>query len=152
MQCGAHIMMTSPNGNTWWRHQMETFSALLAIWAGNSPVPGDFFTQRPVTRSFDVNFDLRPNKRLSKQLWGWWSETQSHPLWRHRNDFPRYWSNAKGIHQSPVDSPQKGQWRGTLIFSLICAWTPSRLWHYVTVIINYRGKEKLNILTNHRVK
>ena len=49
---------------------METFSALLAICAGNSPVPGDFFTQRPVTRSFDVNFDLRPNKRLSKQLWG----------------------------------------------------------------------------------
>ena len=52
---------------TWWRHQMETFSALLAIRAGNSPVPGEFPTQRPVTRSFDVYFDLRPNKRLSKQ-------------------------------------------------------------------------------------
>ena len=46
---------------------METFSALLAICAGNSPVPGEFPTQRPVTRSFDVFFDLRPNKRLSKQ-------------------------------------------------------------------------------------
>ena len=64
---------------------METFSALLAICAGNSPVPGDFPTQRAVTRSFDVYFDLRPNKRLSKQLWGWWFETQSLPLWRHRN-------------------------------------------------------------------
>ena len=42
---------------------METFSALLAICAGNSPVPGEFPTQRPVTRSFDVYFDLRPNKR-----------------------------------------------------------------------------------------
>ena len=42
----------------WWRHQMETFSALLAICAGNSPVPGEFPTQRPVTRSFDVYFDL----------------------------------------------------------------------------------------------
>ena len=42
----------------WWRHQMETFSALLAIFAGNSPVPGEFHTQRPVTRSFDVYFDL----------------------------------------------------------------------------------------------
>ena len=52
---------------TWWRHQMETFSALLAICAGNSPVPGEFPTQRPVTRSFDVYFDLRPDKRLSKQ-------------------------------------------------------------------------------------
>ena len=38
---------------------METFSALLAICAGNSPVPGEFLTQRPVTRSFDVFFDLR---------------------------------------------------------------------------------------------
>ena len=47
-------------GNPWWRHQMETFSALLAICAGNSPVP--------------------------------------------------------------VNSPQKGQWRGALIFSLICVW------------------------------
>ena len=44
---------------------METFSALLAICAGNSPVPGEFPTQRPVTRSFDVYFDLRPDKRLS---------------------------------------------------------------------------------------
>ena len=40
----------------WWRHQMETFSALLAICAGNSPVPGEFPTQRPVTRSCDVFF------------------------------------------------------------------------------------------------
>ena len=48
----------------WWRHQMETFSALLAIRAGNSPVPGEFPAQRPVTRSFDVFFDLRLNLRL----------------------------------------------------------------------------------------
>ena len=40
---------------------MEAFSALLAICAGNSPVPGEFPTQRPVTRSFDVYFDLSPN-------------------------------------------------------------------------------------------
>ena len=71
---------------TWWRHQMETFSVLLAICAGNSPVPGEFPTQRPVTRSFDVFFDLRLNKRLSKQSWGWWFETLLRPLWRHRNE------------------------------------------------------------------
>ena len=64
---------------------METFSALLAICAGNSPVPGEFPTQRPVTQSFDVFFDLRLNKRLSKQWWGWWFQTPSHPLWRHCN-------------------------------------------------------------------
>ena len=69
----------------WWRHQMETFSALLAICAENSPVPGEFPAQRPVTRSFDVLFDLRPNKRLGKQSWGWWSETPSSSLGRHRN-------------------------------------------------------------------
>ena len=72
--------------NTWWRHQMETFSVLLAICAGNSPVPGEFPAQRPVTRSFDVFFDLRLNKLLSKQSWGWWFETLTCPLWRHRND------------------------------------------------------------------
>ena len=52
------------------------FSALLAICAGNSPVPGEFPAQRPVTRSFDDFFDLRPNKRSSKQSWGWWFQTQ----------------------------------------------------------------------------
>ena len=48
---------------------METFSALLAICAGNSPVPGEFPTQRPVTRSFDVFFDLRPNKLVRLVIW-----------------------------------------------------------------------------------
>ena len=56
---------------TWWRHQMETFPALLAIGAGNSPVLGEFPAQRPVTRSFYVFFDLRLNKRLSKRSRGW---------------------------------------------------------------------------------
>ena len=74
---------------TWWRHQMETYSALLAICAGNSPVPGEFPTQRPVTRGFDVFFGLRLNKRLSKQSWGWWYETQSSSLWRHSNEEKR---------------------------------------------------------------
>ena len=70
---------------TWWRHQMETFSALLALCAGNSPVTGEFPSQRPVTWCFDVFFDLRLNKRLSKQTWGWWFETPSNSLWRHCN-------------------------------------------------------------------
>ena len=65
---------------------METFSALLAICAGNSPVTGEIPTQRPVTRSFDVFLDLRLNKQLSKQPWGWWFESLSGPLWRHRNE------------------------------------------------------------------
>ena len=68
---------------TWWRHQMETFSALLAICLSNSSVTGGFPPQRPVTRSFVVFFDLRLNKRLHKQSWGWWFETPLRPLWRH---------------------------------------------------------------------
>ena len=60
------------NLETWWRHQMETFSALLALCAGKSPVSGEFPSQRPLTRSFDDFLDLRLNKRLSKQSWGWW--------------------------------------------------------------------------------
>ena len=47
--------------------------------------PGEFPAQRLVTRSFDVFFDLRPNKRLSKQWWGWWFEPPSSPLRRHCN-------------------------------------------------------------------
>ena len=64
---------------------METFSALLAICAGHSPVPGEIPAKRPVTQSFDVFFDLRLNKRFSKQSWGWWFETLSRTLWRHRD-------------------------------------------------------------------
>ena len=38
--------------------------------------------------------------------------------WKH---FPHYWPFVRGIHRSPVNSPHKGQWRGALMFSLICA-------------------------------
>ena len=54
---------------------METFPRLLAIWAGNSPVPGEFPSQRPVTRSFDVFFDLRLN---------WGNNREAGDLRRHR--------------------------------------------------------------------
>ena len=82
---GFWRQLFSPKHNSWWRHQMEASSALLAICAGNSPVSGEFPAQRPVTRGFDVCFDLCPNKRLSKQSWGWWFETPSGSLWRHSN-------------------------------------------------------------------
>ena len=59
-----------------WCYQVETFSALLALCVGTSPVTGEFPSPRPVTRL---------NKRLGKQSWGWWFETPSRPLWRHSN-------------------------------------------------------------------
>ena len=80
IKCASYVVDSSL---AWWRHQMETFSASLALCAGNSPVPGEFPAQRPVTRSFDIFFDLHLYKRLSKQPWGWWFETPPCPLWRH---------------------------------------------------------------------
>ena len=68
-----------------WRHQMKTFSALLALCEGNPLVTGGFPSQRPVTRSFDVFFHLRLNKRLSKQSRRRWFETPSDSLLRHRD-------------------------------------------------------------------
>ena len=64
---------------------METFFALLAVCEGNSPVTSEFPSQRPVTRSFDVLFDLHLNEHLNKQSWGRRFETPSRPLWRHCN-------------------------------------------------------------------
>ena len=72
----AGCMMTSSNGNIF-----RVTGPLCGEFTG----PGEFPTQRPVTRSFDVFFDLRLNKPLSKQSWGWWFETLSRSLWRHRN-------------------------------------------------------------------
>ena len=64
---------------------METFSALLTLCAGNSPVTSQFPTQKPV-RIFDIFFEMLFNKRLSKQSWGWWFETTTCSLCRHCND------------------------------------------------------------------
>ena len=67
------LMMTSSNGN---------FFRVTVSLCGEFTGPGEFPAQRPVTRSFDVFFDLRLNKRLRKQPW---SETPSWPLWRQCN-------------------------------------------------------------------
>ena len=68
--------------------------------------------------------------------------------WKH---FPRYWPFVRGIHRSPVNSPHKGQWRGALMFSLICVWING--WvnngetgdlrrhrpHYDVIVMQYRN-------------
>ena len=71
-------LMTSSNGNIF-----RVTGPLCGEFTG----PGEFPTQRPVTRSLDVFFDLRLNKWLSKQPWGWWFETLLWALWRRCNDF-----------------------------------------------------------------
>ena len=75
----------------WWRHMTMMTSSNGDIFRVTGHLcreftgPGEFPTQRPVMRSFDIFFDLRLNKQFSKQSWGWWFETLSRSLWRHRN-------------------------------------------------------------------
>ena len=108
--------------NSWWRYQMETLSALLAICAGNSPVTGEFPSKRPVTRSFDVFFDLCLNKRLSKQSRGWWFQTPWRPLWRHCNVTfsAEYW--VGGV---------RGFSKVVATFNHVCGPSIFRIWGYV---------------------
>ena len=70
-------MMTSSN---------EKIFRVTGLCAGNSPVTGEFLAQRPVTRSFDVLFDMRQNKVLSKPSERRWFEMPSCSSWCHCND------------------------------------------------------------------
>ena len=81
-RCNTHFaaMMTESNGN---------------IFRVTDPLCGEFTGDRTVTRSIDVYFYLRLNKRSRKQSWGWWFETPSRSLWRHRNG---KWILSAGAH------------------------------------------------------
>ena len=97
-------MMTSSNGDIF-----RVTGPLCGEFTG----PGEFPTQRPVTRSFNFFFDLRLNKRLSKQPWGWWFETPPWSLWRQCNEF---WCIAMIIL---CMRPANERWRYTVTPSLI---------------------------------
>ena len=75
-------MMTSSNGHIF---------RVTGHFCGEFTVSRSIPRTQPGTRGFDVFFDLRLNKRLSKQSWGWWFEALSRPLWRHCND---QWSGS----------------------------------------------------------
>ena len=81
--------------NSWWRHDMETFFTLLALYGGNPTVTGGFPKQRAYNAGFEVHDDVIK--------------------WKH---FPRNWPFVRGIHRSPVNSPHKGQWRFDVFFDL----------------------------------
>ena len=96
--------------SAWWRHQMETFSALLAICAGNSPVPGEFLAQRPVTRSFDVFFDLRVKN-------GWVNNGEAGDLRRYRAHY-----DVTVMSKPPCIGRDKGCREPALIDRCHCQW------------------------------
>ena len=106
---------------------METFPALLALCVWNSPVTGEFPAQRPLTRSFDVFFDLRLKKQFSKQSWGWWFETPSRSLWRQCNVY--YTWRATGNSRLLL-SPSLV----TIALSVGYETWPAIGWHHIFVI------------------
>ena len=76
-----YIQIQSILSKTWWNANIfRVTGPLCGEFTGHRWIPA----QRPVTRSFDVFFDLRLIKRLSTQSRGWWFETPSRPLWRHK--------------------------------------------------------------------
>ena len=105
---------------------METISALLAIFVRGPPVTGGCPSNRPTLGRFDVFIFISPDKMLSmhssfrKDDIVQWSHHGHDDVikWKH---FPRNWPFVRGSHPSPVNSPHKGQWRGALMFTLICA-------------------------------
>ena len=141
MQLKHYTCLYQTVDNSWRRHQMEPFSALLAICAGNSPVTGEFSAQRPVTRSFDAFFDLRLNKRLSKQSWGWGFETLSRPLWRHCNvPFHRKTKTIRSRNNTHVFTHAKQA------FNLISC---VRFQRIICVIWRHQRGKKGNRITRH---
>ena len=138
----GNIMMTSSNGSI--------FRVTDPLW-GESTDQRWIPLTRPVTRSFDIFFDLQTVEQTIETPVIWYaiaiimtslwyncvvSNEINHPAqiisshlflvlhddvikWKH---FPRYRPFVREIHRSPVNSPHKGQWRGALMFSLICTW------------------------------
>ena len=122
---------------------METFSALMAICARNSPVPGEFPAQRPVTRSFVVFFDLCLNKRLSKWSWGWWFETLSCLLWRQCNVHASY--SYTSIFRHHMIFITKIIYTRTIILLLVLDATKYIHWphaHRDVLIVRYRIRQQ----------
>ena len=132
---------------SWWRHQMQTFSALLALCEGNSPVTGEFPSQRPETQSFDVFFDLRMNKRLSKQSRRRWFDTPSRSLRRHYNQMV-IWCRTEllptlgGIlHSSDPQISHLYLGVNTCQFSFILFESDVR--HFIRIILTFHWKRRL---------
>ena len=108
---------TARNFSPWWRHHMETFSALLALCAGSSPVTCEFLSQRHVTNNFDVFFDLHPNIQLGEQPRRRWFETPLRSLLRHWWLHDRLYNNVREtqghlrlpsqVHSAFCDSPAR---------------------------------------------
>ena len=96
------------------------YSDYWSVWALISTDPADLEKNFPIHFSTTIIFDLPSCFGVScPALWVCISSHDDVIKWKH---FPRYWPFVRGIHRSPVKSQHKGQWRGALMFSLICVW------------------------------
>ena len=94
-----------------WKH----FPRYWLLWKDNSPVTA----QMSRTRSFDVFFDLRLNKWLSKQSWGWWFETPSRPLCRHYTSIVPCAYDTQDMKRNSFTSVQALHfWESLLLYDL----------------------------------
>ena len=121
---------------SWWRHEMEPFSTLLALSAGNSPVPVNSPHKGQWRGTFDVFSDLRLNKQLSKQPWGWWFETPMWSLWRQCNDIT---SNPGDICFCSF------KWHGMPYSTHICV--VSRKWKYHSTVLLKKNWSYMDIIS-----
>ena len=103
----------------WWRHQMETFSALLAICAGST-----------VASDAELWCILCRNKRLSKQSWGWWFETPSRPLWHHcnGNSIKRWLASRAFRGPSKVLATRQHVWLHSMQYVALLHWMVGLIW------------------------
>ena len=95
----------------------KKLSALLVLCEGNSPITGEFPSQRPVTRSFGAFFDLRLNKRLGKQLRRWWFQAPLCSFWRH--------CNVEATLMLPMQTYQCFQSRSSAVNVICDQWRPT---------------------------
>ena len=120
------IMMTSSSGNIF---------RVTGLCAVHTPVTGEFPSQKPVTRIFDVFLDLRPNKRSSKESRGWWFGTPSRSLWRYCN--VNRWTDWYGSGLFPKSLSSYMVWAPNFqsLWPSGVIWRHTPLWTLVQVII-----------------
>ena len=126
----AQTMMTSSNGNIFrvTGHLWEEFTG-----------PRWILHTKASDAEFDVYFDMRPNKRLSKQSWGWWFQRLSHPFWRHRNGNPESpWIDLP-IPPIPVDMRQ---WSKPSLVQIMACSMPSHYLNQCWLIVNSTQRNK----------
>ena len=115
----SHVNATE---DIWWQVNIGSGNGLLP--SGSKSLSGPISHCWPRSMSpHGANMPQCVNKTISQMMGHWllFHGSKYHDdviKWKH---FPRYWSFVRGIHLSPVNSPHKGQWRGALMFSLVCA-------------------------------